>query len=60
MLCAGSQTGVYYPDINDMKLHIELMKQRGYSVWESDEEELYAEFEMAEAIDSEASSKKWR
>ena len=50
----------YYPDINDMKLHIELMKQRGYSVWESDEEELYAEFEMAEAIDSEASSKKWR
>lgn len=43
----------YYPDINDMKLHIELMKQRGYSLYESDEEELYAEFEMNEGVDSE-------
>lgn len=43
----------YYPDINDMKLHIELMKQRGYSLYEADEEELYAEFEMNEGVDSE-------
>lgn len=43
----------YYPDVNDMKLHIELMKQRGYSLYEADEEELYAEFEMNEGVDSE-------
>lgn len=42
-----------YESITDMKLHIELMKQRGYQVRDYDEEALFAEFDMAEAIHSE-------
>ena len=42
-----------YENITDMKLHIELMKQRGYAVREFFEDALFAEFEMAEAIHSE-------
>lgn len=42
-----------YDNINDMKLHIEYMKQKGYVVREFDEVSLYAEFDMNEAIHSE-------
>lgn len=46
----------YYDTVEDMKLHMLDMKRRGYSVWEysdSDEEAIYAEYEMNESIHSE-------
>ena len=43
----------YYETLEDLKLHMLDMKRRGYSVWEYSEEELYAEYEMNEGIESE-------
>jgi len=43
----------YYDTIEDLKLHMLDMKRRGYSVWEYSDSDLYAEYEMNEAIDSE-------
>ena len=42
----------YYDTIEDLKYHMADMKQRGYQVWEYDEDELFAEYEMNEAIHS--------
>ena len=43
----------YYETIEDLKLHMLDMKKRGYSVWEYSDTDLYAEYEMNEAIHSE-------
>lgn len=43
----------YYETIEDLKLHMLDMKRRGYSVWEWSEEDLFAEYEMNEAVASE-------
>lgn len=43
----------YYDTIEDLKLHMLDMKRRGYSVYEFSKEDLYAEYEMNESIDSE-------
>lgn len=43
----------YYETLEDLKLHMLDMKRRGYSVWEYSDTDLYAEYEMNEAIDSE-------
>ena len=42
----------YYDTIEDLKLHMLDMKRRGYSVWEWSEEDLFAEYEMNEAVES--------
>lgn len=42
----------YYDTQEDLKLHMLDMKRKGYSVWEYDLSELYAEYEMNEAIES--------
>lgn len=46
----------YYDTVEDLELHMLDMKRRGYSVYEcsaSDEEAIYAEYEMNESINSE-------
>lgn len=43
----------YYDTLEDLKLHMLDMKRRGYSVWEYSEEDLFAEYEMNEGIESE-------
>lgn len=43
----------YYDTVEDLKLHMLDMKRRNYSVWEWSEEELFAEYEMNESIESE-------
>ena len=43
----------YYDTLEDLKLHMLDMKRRGYSVYEYSQEDLYAEYEMNEAINSE-------
>lgn len=45
-----------YDTVEDMKLHMLDMKRRGYSVWEysdSEDDGIYAEYEMNESIESE-------
>ena len=42
----------YYPTLKDMQYHMLQMKQRGYSVYECDKNDLWAEYEMNEAIHS--------
>lgn len=42
----------YYDTLEDLKLHMLEMKRRNYSVYEYSEEELYAEYEMNELIES--------
>ena len=41
----------YYPTIDDLHYHKEYMLQRGYSVWEQSDEDLYAEYEMNESVE---------
>lgn len=43
----------YYDYPEDLKLHMLDMKRRGYSVWEYDLDDLWAEYEMNESIESE-------
>ena len=43
----------YYDTLEDLKLHMLDMKEKGYSVYEYSEEDLYAEYEMNESINSE-------
>ena len=43
----------YYDTLKDLQYHMLQMKQRGYSVYEYSQEDLYAEYEMNEAIHSE-------
>lgn len=43
----------YYDTLEDLKLHMLDMKRRGYSVWEWSDEDLFVEYEMNEAINSE-------
>ena len=40
----------YYEDEENLKLHMLYMKQQGYSVWEYDTDELFAEYEMNEDV----------
>ena len=41
----------YYEDEENLKLHMLYMKQQGYSVWEYDTDDLFAEYEMNEDVD---------
>ena len=43
----------YYDTLKDLQYHMLQMKQRGYSVYEYSQEDLYAEYEMNESIESE-------
>ena len=43
----------YYEDEENLKLHMLYMKQQGYSVWEYDTDDLFAEYEMNEDVDGE-------
>ena len=43
----------HYDTIKDMQYHMLDMKRRGYSVWECDKDDLWAEYEMNEGIESE-------
>ncbi len=43
----------HYETLEDLKLHMLDMKRRNYRVWEWDPDELWVEYEMNEAIDSE-------
>lgn len=43
----------HYETLEDLKLHMLDMKRRNYSVWEWDPDELWVEYEMNEAINSE-------
>lgn len=44
--CTKRFVRYYYDTIEDLKYHMEYMKQAGCSVWEYSEEDLYAEYEM--------------
>lgn len=43
----------YYEDEENLKLHMLYMKQQGYSVWEYDTDDLFAEYEMNEDVNGE-------
>lgn len=39
-----------YKTVEDLKLHMLYMKRKGYVVWDFSEEELYAEYQMADIV----------
>ena len=46
--CTKNFERYYYKDLLDLKAHMLYMKRKGYRVWEYDEHDLWAEYEMNE------------
>ena len=48
--CTKNFERYYYESLMDLKAHMLYMKRKGYRVWEYDQHDLWAEYEMNEMI----------